>query len=117
VTREDLAMITFMATVPALLMMLFVLAVLAVSRMTAASGQRSYVIAVGAFGGLMVVGLASIFWSWGIGFDYADTYRRPPAYVDRVKVSSFWVATGAYLGVLTTGLLAHRARRRLTASA
>lgn len=116
-TREDLAVISLMATVPALVMLLFVLAIIAVSRVTAATGQRSYVIAAGACGFLMVCGLASAFWFWGIGFDYADTYRRAPAYVDQLKVSSFWVATGAFVGVLLTGLLAHFDHRRHTADA
>lgn len=111
-TSEDLTVMTFMATVPALTVLLFALAVIAVSRMTAATSRRSFVVAAGVFSFLMFCGVASVFWFWGVGFDYADTGRRTPAYVDRVMVISFWLAAGAYVGVLASGLTAHLALRR-----
>jgi hypothetical protein len=109
VTREDVIVIVGTVLVPLLLMTLFIWSVVAVSRVP--RGRRAYTLATVAFSLLTVSGLATVFWFWGVGFDYADSLRTPPDYVDRFLLLGFWTAVGAYVAVLGTGVLAHRARR------
>ena len=109
---QDLVTMALMGTVPTMLILLFVMALVAVGRMSRVHRRRGYAVSAGALGALMVAGLASAYWFWGVGFDYVDSYRTPPAYADRVMVTSFWAAVAAYLGVLATGVLAHRGHRR-----
>jgi hypothetical protein len=109
VTREDLIVIVGAVLVPLLLMALFIWSAIAVSRVP--RGRRHYTFAMVAFSLLTVSGLAIVFWFWGVGFDYADSLRPPPDYVDRFMLLGLWTAGGAYVAVLGTGVLAHRARR------
>lgn len=66
---------------------------------------------------MLGAGLVSTFWLWGLGFEYADTFRQPPASVESTMLLSISVAGAAYAGLLVTGLLAHRARLHLRGTA
>jgi hypothetical protein len=111
---EDLAVITVMTVVPVLLVISVLLAAIAIGRMPRQGRRAAYVITGATLVALMIAGLAGTFWFWGVGFDYADTYRQPPEYVEPVMLLSFSVAGAAYAGFLVTGLLAHRGSRRPT---
>jgi hypothetical protein len=114
VTREALAVMAAMTVVPTILIGLVILSALAVGRLQLRGGHAAYAVTGAALITVMVAGLVGAFWFWGVGFDYADALRQPPAYVDRAMLLSFWIAVAAYAGIITTGLLAVRAHRRLT---
>lgn len=107
-------MITLMTVVPALLVVSVVLAAIVIGRMPRQGRQAAYAITGATLTALMITGMVGTFWFWGVGFDYADTFRQPPAYVDPAMLLSCSVAGAAYAGILVTGLLAHRGYRRLT---
>ena len=112
-TWEDLADVAVVTVVPAVLLVLLSLSATAVARTPREVGRAGYAITATALAAVMLAAAASVVWWWGVGFDYADSERDTPAYVDPAMVTrSFWIGAGAYAGVLATGLLAHAVTRR-----
>jgi hypothetical protein len=109
-------MITLMTVVPALLVVSVVLALIAIGRMPRQGRQAAYAITGATLTALMIAGMVGTVWFWGVGFEYANTFRQPPPYADPAMLLSFSIAGAACAGILVTGLLAHRAYRRLTAT-
>lgn len=102
--------------VPAVAFILLGLAIAAIVRMPKGARKRAHATAASAFTLTMVAAAATTIWLWGVGFDYLDTYRQPPAYLHPAMVVSAWTAVGAYAGLVITGALAFRVARRQTAT-
>lgn len=111
-TWEDLADVAAVTVIPAVLLALLGLSATAIARTPREAGRGRYAISATALAAVMLAAAASVVWWWGVGFDYADSDRDTPAYVDPAMVASFWIGVGAYTEVLATGLLAHVVVRR-----
>jgi hypothetical protein len=60
----------------------------------------------------ILLGVAGVWWWWGVGFDEAETQGAATPATDAAMVTSFWVAVVGLAGLVLVALIAVLRRRQ-----
>ena len=60
----------------------------------------------------ILLGVAGVWWWWGVGFEEAETQGAATASTDAAMVTSFWVAVVGLAGLALVALIAVLRRRQ-----